>query len=202
MQEHHSTSPTVTRIVIVLAIVSLIGFAGFGVLHWKAERIPVLWYQESFGFDDSKSHCVAYCVVFLEPKLVFFLGDGGTDEVFNRIGSHSSFSGITVNGYGVGTSSGSSEGFSFKTQPGKMTMRLLDGKHEMVVSRSGRKLILNDGRKFTLDGRTPLWLRCKSDGTIVELEELPEGFVEFFESPPANPGLIGSVKSWPEAFRK
>jgi hypothetical protein len=72
----------------------------------------------------------------------------------------------------------------------------------MVVSARGTKLTLADGRKFTLDGQTPLWLRCKSDGTIVVLDELPEGFVEFFESPPPEPGLIGSVKSWPEVFRK
>jgi len=196
MQEHHSTSPTVTRIVIVLAILSLIGFAGFGVLHWKAERTPVLWYQESFGFDYSKAHCV----VFLEPKLAFFLGDGGTDEVFNRIGSHSSTSRMTINGYGF--SSGSSGIFGYKTQYGKTTMWFLNGKHEMVVSHRGTKLTLSDGREFTLDGQTPLWLRCKSDGTIVEMEELPEGFVEFFESPPPEPGLIGSVKSWPDAFRK
>jgi hypothetical protein len=195
MQEHHSASPTVIRIVTVLAIVSVIGMVGFGVLYWKIEYVPVNWYQESFGFESK-----ALCVAFVEPKFAVFLGDGGTDEVFNRINFYSSGSQMTVNGYGV--SSSSSGFFARRTQHGKTTMRFLDGKCTMTLSHRGTKLKLADGREFVLDGQTPLWLRCKSDGTIVQLDELPEGFVEFFESPPPDPGLIGSVKSWPDAFRK
>ena len=72
----------------------------------------------------------------------------------------------------------------------------------MVISARGTKLTLVDGREFALDGQTPLWFRCKSDGTIIELDELPEGFVDFFESPPPDPGMLGLIQSYPEAFRK
>ena len=72
----------------------------------------------------------------------------------------------------------------------------------MVVSEHDTQLTLADGRKYTLDGQTPLWLRCKTDGTIVQLDELPEGFVEFFESPPPDPGFYDRVKSYPEAFQQ
>jgi len=194
MQENQHASSPVNRIVIVLAIASLVGMVGFFILRWKIEYAPVNWYQENFGFESG-----ARCVAFTEPKFAVFFGDGGADEIFNRINSHSSSSRMTVNGYG--TSSSSSGAFGRKTQYGKTTMWFLNGKCSMTVSHRGTKLTLADGRKFTLDGRTPLWLRCKSDGTIVQLDELPKGFVEFFESPPSDPGLIHSIKSWPEAFQ-
>ena len=61
------------------------------------------------------------------------------------------------------------------------------------------KLTLADGREFTLDGKTPLWLRCKRDGTFIELHELPEGFIEYFEN---NPHDAESIKTYPEVFRR
>jgi len=42
----------------------------------------------------------------------------------------------------------------------------------MVISSRGTKLTLEDGRKFILDGKTPLWLRCRSNGTVIELDKL------------------------------
>ena len=195
MQENQHASSPVNRIVIVLGILSMIGMLAFGVFWWRIANTPVEWYYEAFGFDSGGK-----CCVFQEPKLAIFLGDGETEEVFDRIGSHSSISRITVNGNGHSTSTAGY--FSIRTQSGKMTMESLDGKCTMVVSRHGTRLALADGRKFRLDGRTPLWLRCKSDGTIVQLDELPEGFVEFFESPPPDPGLIDSIKSWPDVFRQ
>ena len=198
MQEHHSTSPTVTRIVTVLAILSLIGFAAFGVFFLWMYYAPVDWDEEYFQFESGSS-----CYVFREPRLILFIGDDGPEEVFTSIGGYGNGK-FNANGFRNSGWHGSdlAKVFSYEGKGGIITMKFHDGKGEMVVSHCGTKLTLNDGREFTLDGRTPLWLRCKSDGTIVELEELPEGFVEFFESPPAEPGLIGSVKSWPEAFRK
>jgi len=81
----------------------------------------------------------------------------------------------------------------------KNTIRFFDGKSIMVFSERGTKLTLADGREFILDGKTPLWLRCKRDGTFIELHELPEGFIEFFEN---NRIAAETIKTYPEAFRK
>ena len=155
------------------------------------------WKREHLHFRSGAS-----CYVFHEPKLIFFLGDGGTDEVFDRIGGISGGT-FSANGFGVstsGTRSDSIEIFSSKTQRGKTTMQFLDGKHIVVLSHRGTKLTLADGREFTLDGKTSLWLRCKSDGTIEHLNELPKGFVEYFESPP--PGAIEATTISSEMFQK
>jgi len=197
MQDHHTSSPTVTRIVTVLGVASLIGLAVFGVLLLRSYYAPPIYGDEEYIQFESGSDCYVFC----ELKLAIFLGDGGAEEVFDRLGGGVN---VSVNDFG-GISSLYKNGVSvvvFSHERGKTTIKFFDGKGEMVLSDRGTKLALADGREFTLDGRTPLWLRCKSDGTIVELEELPEGFVEFFESPPPDPGLIGSVKSWPDAFRK
>jgi hypothetical protein len=133
--------------------------------------------------------------------LVVFLGDGGEEEVFQRpVGF----------GAGIGTSgrSGRRESgrevnvFSYSNKRGKMTIEFLDGKCVMVVSKHGTKLTLADGREFMLDGQTPLWLRCKSDGTVVELDELPTGFADFIESPPPDHVWMSDAKSYPDVFRK
>ena len=199
MQDHHTSSPTVTRIVTVLGVASLIGLAVFGVLFLRSYYAPVRWNQESLRFNSG-----SICYVFCEPKLVIFLGEDGSEEVFDCISGIGHHTGFYASGSRGSSSSmtGGVEVFGHDGQGDKITMRFLAGKSVMVVSDRGTKLTLADGREFTLDGRTPLWLRCKSDGTIVELEELPAGFVEFFESPPPDPGFIGEVKSWPEAFRK
>jgi len=193
MESQPNTSSPVTRVVIVLGIVSLLGMIGFFVFVVLA---PVKWTEESFQFASGP-----HCVVFPEPKLAFFIGDGGSDEVFDRIhGIFRNRGGFTVNNY-IGFFSSSDSDFSHKTQGDKTTMRFCGGKGSLVVTHRGTKLTLADGRQFTLDGKTPLWLRCKSDGTIDKLDELPEGFVEYFVSPPA-PGMIRSIESYPKAFQK
>jgi len=159
------------------------------------------WNEESFSFNSGPT-----VYVFQQPKLVVFLGDGGDEEIFDRIGSRGSRTGSFSTGFGHHGSgshrSGDVEVFASTSGFGKKTMWFLDRKHEMVLSERATKLTLADGRTFTLDGKTPLWLRCMSDGTVIELDELPEGFVQFFESTPDNPGMIGSIRSYPEAFRK
>jgi len=79
------------------------------------------------------------------------------------------------------------------------TVKFFNGKGVMVFTSRGTKLTLADGREYTLDGNTPLWLRCKPDGIFVELEELPEGFIEYFEN---NPRDAAAIRSYPEAFQK
>jgi hypothetical protein len=159
------------------------------------------WNRENFSFNSGPT-----VYVFQQPKLVVFLGDGGDEEIFDRIGSAGSSTSSFPTGFGHGGTgfhrSGDVEVSASSSGNGKITMWFLDRTHEMVFSERGTKLTLADGRTFTLDGKTPLWLRCMSDGTVIELDELPEGFIEFFESPPDNPGLIQSVRSYPDAFRK
>jgi hypothetical protein len=155
------------------------------------------WNEESFSFNSGPT-----VYVFQQPKLVLFLGDGGEEEIFDRISSRGSSTSTGSFGGNSSHRSGGVEVFASTGGFGKKTMWFLDRKHKMVLSERGTKLTLADGRTFTLDGKTPLWLRCMSDGTVIELDELPEGFIEFFESPPDNPGMIGSIRSYPDAFRK
>jgi len=200
MQEQQPASPIVSRLITVLGILALVGIIGYFALRWKVEYAPVRWNGENFTFQSGPR-----CFVFHEPKLAIFLGDGGAEEVFDNINQCGYTNILTVNGFSTSSDSwgdGSVVFFSHTTQLGKMTMEFLDGKCGMVVSARGTKLTLADGREFTLDGKTPLWLRCKSDGTIVQLDELPKGFVEFFESPPSDSMMHTSVTSYPEAFRK
>ena len=160
------------------------------------------WITESFAFASGPS-----CFVFLQPKVVLFFGDGGEEEIFDFI-YPSGKSAVFVPPGLLGVSSGYSMAngvlvHSFTTSwGGEITHRFSNEDHGMVFSERGTKLTLADGRTFTLDGKTPLWLRCKSDGTVIKLDELPEGFVQFFESPPDNPGLIETIESYPDAFRK
>jgi len=209
MQEHHSAS-TVARIVTVLGVVSLIGLAVFGVCFWWSCFTPIYWQGDFFHFGSGP-----HCFVLPEPKLFLLINDGGDEETFDSIFTYSS-TGFDVNdsrfsrgkkssgviSVFIDENNGTTKIQSLEYLNSKIIMKFYDGKCVMVVSHRGTKLTLADGRELTLDGRTPRWLRCKSDGTIVELEELPAGFVEFFESPPPDPGFIGEVKSWPEAFRK
>ena len=200
MEQQAAKTTPVTRVVMILVIVALLGMIGYGVLYWRMERIPVIWDSESFDFASGPQ-----CYVFIEPKLTIFIGDEGTDEVFDRINECGQHRGINVNRFVSTFESLKYDNVvvsSYQFQDGTMTMRYLDGKFDMVVSHRGTKLTLADGREFKLDGKTPLWLRCKTDGTIVSLDELPNGFVEFFESPPPDPGNIGEVTSYPEAFVK
>ena len=187
-------------------------FAGVGFLLVLAVSVtscrtvmPPLteWYEEDFEFTSGP-----YVYVFRQPKLVIFLGDGGEEEIFDRVGSVGFSTGpvwSSFSGSGTGQHTrGKVQTYSRTSGKGKMTMRFLDGKHVIVIALHGEQfeLTLADGRTFTLDGKTPLWLRCKSDGTVVELDKLPDGFVEFFESPPDNPGFIETIESYPDAFRK
>ena len=202
-----NTSPVVTRIVIICAIVSIAAIIGFFAIQWSVKSKPVSWRGEFFGFKSGP-----YCLVFPEPKLAIFIGDGGSEESFDSIDG---CAGSDITAYdgrfsydlrGRLSSRGSTKlgnvGYTRESQRGKTTLRFVGGKCEMVISERATKLTLADGREFQLDGKTPLWLRCKSDGTIDHLDELPEGFVEFFESPPPEPGLIWGVESYPEAFKK
>jgi hypothetical protein len=193
MEQQAAKTTPVTRVVTILGIAALLGMIGYGVLVFLA---PVKWREDSFRFASG-----ATCIVFAEPKLIIFLRDGGDDEVFDRVNGSFHNAGFTVNNF-LGYSSSSGKDLSRKTQGGKTTMQFLGGKGSLVVSHRGTKLTLADGREFILDGKTPLWLRCKTDGTIVQMDELPDGFVEFFESPPPDPGNIGEVTSYPEAFVK
>jgi hypothetical protein len=161
------------------------------------------WTTESFAFASGPS-----CFVFVQPKVVLFFGDGGEEEIFDFI-HPSGQSTVFVPPGLLGFSSGQSmangvlvDSFTISFWGCEITHRFTNGDHVMVFSERGTKLTLADGRTFALDGITPLWLRCKSDGTVVVLDELPEGFVEFFEAPPDDPGLIESIKSYPDAFRK
>ena len=196
---------TAVLVIVVMAAMVWLGvltlWVNFGSTRWEINNASVRWEIEHFHFESG-----ATCYVFVEPKLVVFLGDGGADEVFDRITSSGYSVGFAVNEY-FGNSStrhGSDNDVAFlgQTSNGKTTLQFNNGKCRMAVSGRGTKLTLADGREFTLDGKTPIVLRCKPDGEIVQLDELPEGFVEFFESPPSDPGLIQCVKSYPEAFRK
>ena len=161
------------------------------------------WTTESFAFESGPS-----CFVFLQPKVVLFFGDGGEEEIFDFI-YPSGQSTVFVPPGLLGVSSGHSmangvlvHSFTISFWGGEITHQFSNGDHVMVFSERGTKLTLADGRTFMLDGKTPLWLRCKSDDTVVELDELPEGFVEFFESPLDDLGLIEKIESYPDAFRK
>jgi hypothetical protein len=149
---------------------------------------PLPWSKEFFTFQSGP-----HCFVFPEPKLVILIGDDG-EEVFDYINSGSF-------GYPLPSESVSNGVvlFSCKGIFGNATIKFLNGKYVMNVSSRGTKLTLADGRTFTLDGKTPLWLRCKSDGTIIELDELPEGLIKFFET---HPEFSHNLESYPEAFRK
>jgi len=170
------------------------------------KNINYNWHEESFGFASGSR-----CHVFQELKLAVFFGDGGIDEVFDRINDYSQSKRITANSFTTSfswTNDGSAVSSSYQSHDGMATMRSSHGNGKcdnqcvMVVSEHGTKLTLADGREFTLDRKMPLWLRCKSDGTIVQLDKLPDGFVEFFDSPPPDSGFIDRVKSYPEAFQK
>jgi len=178
----------------VAVLVALIAFGWF--------FYPIQWVKEIIEFDTGYR-----CYVFREPKLFIFLGDGGDEKIID----HSIYTnGTNVNLY-FGMFSGYSQGslslgengkgkniefYSFVSMFGRMTMKFLDGKHVMVVSSRGTKLTLSDGRQFTLDGKTPLLLRCKSDGTVIKLNELPEGLAEYLESP------YEMIEFLPGMFRK
>ena len=154
---------------------------------------------ESFGFRSGPT-----CFVVIESKLVVFLGDG-EGEIFDNINSRAFAGGeprmLDFFGRASGRSTNNNEEiYSYTSQFGKMTMRFFDGKSKMVLSSFGTKLTLSDGRQFTLDGKTPLWLRLMSDGTVIELDELPEGFVEYFETHHASGTTM--IRSYPNAFRR
>lgn len=196
-----ATSPIINRIVItgmiVCGLVAIVAVIGFLAIRSHA---PVSWSVENIGFQSGVE-----CYVFARPKLVVFLGDGGPEELFDSIDRCGHMGRINVNGLSFSFGESESDNFSVsasRIQHGKGEIAFLDGKCKMVISGRGTKLTLADGRKFQLDGKTPLWLRCKSDGTIDQLDELPEGFVEFFESPSPDPGMIESVESYPDAFQK
>jgi len=164
---------------LTFAAVGLLLVLVFSVTSCRTVVYPSMeWYEERFEFESGP-----YVYVFRQPKLVVFLGDGGDGEVFDRVAS---------------------VGHSHMSAGGEVTVQFFEGNHVMVISLHGEQyeLTLADGRTFTLDGKTPFWLRCKSDGTVVKLDELPDGFVEFFESPPDNPGFIETIESYPDAFRK
>ena len=193
-----TVSPASNRFVTVIGVMSLVALLGYGVLYvyrWQVENTPPRWYLEDFEF---ASGVAVY--VFIEPRLVFFLGDEGPFDYINSRGSSSGFS------PGPGSSGRSTRDgsviFEYAGNLSGTTIRFLDGKCEIRFNRKGTQLTLSDGREFNLKESSPLWLRINDDGTVVELDELPEGFVDFFESPPPDPGFLDSVKSYPEAFRK
>jgi len=214
MDEQPNTSYKIIRIVIVVALLSFVALrvTGSYIDQRKAEHtlknIKHNWHEEHFGFASGPR-----CHVFKELKLAFFFDDGGADETFDRINGHGQHSCLTGNSFTTifgWKNNGTATSSSYQSQDGMVTMNSSHGYSNeksddqcvIAVSEHGTKLTLADGREFTLDGQTPLWLRCKSDGTIVPLNELPKGFVEFFESPPPNPGLIEKIEFYPEAFQK
>ena len=214
MDEQPNTSYKIIRIVIVVALLSFVALRVTGsyidqrrVEHTLKNNNPN-WHEEYFGFAAGPR-----CHVFKELKLAFFFGDGEADEAFDRINDCGQHSRLTGNGFTTSfgwKNDGTGVLSSYQSQDGMVTMNSShgysneksDGQCVIAVSEHGTKLLLTDGREFTLDGQTPLWLRCKSDGTIVQLSELPKGFVEFFESPPPNPGFIEKIEFYPEAFQK
>jgi len=187
----NKTAFAIATVVVLFTIVSIC---------WRFPVFVVPQGIESFGFRSGPT-----CFVVIESKLVVFLGDGDGEEVFDRINSRS-FSGgepgiLDFFGRASGRSTSNNEEiYSYTSQFGKTTMRFFDGKGKMVLSSFGTKLTLSDGRQFTLDGKTPLWLRLMSDGTVIELDELPEGFVEYFETHHASGTTM--IRSYPHAFRR
>jgi len=192
-----TVSPASNRFVTVIGVMSLVALLGYGVLYvyrWQVENTPPRWTREHFTFG---SEVTVY--VFVEPRLVFFLGD---EKPFDRIGSHGMSSFYPGPG-GSGTSgSGTHTIFEYAGDFHGTTIWFLDGKCKMRLNRRGTQLTLSDGREFNLKESSSLWFRINDDGTVVELDELPEGFIDFFESPPPDPGFLSSIKSYPEAFRK
>ena len=191
-----TVSPASNRFVTVIGVMSLVALLGYGVLYvyrWQVENTPTDWNLEIFEFTSGVS-----VYVYMEPRLVFFLGEEGS---FVRLCGRSEMS--FRPGYGSGIIQNDTDVIYVHIGDSRWTtMQFLDGKCIMRVNQKGTQLILSDGREFNLKESSPLWFRIKDDGTVVELDELPEGFVDFFESPPPDPGLLGSVKSYPEAFRK
>ena len=190
-------SPASNRLVTVIGVMSLVALLGYGAFfayRWQVENMPPRWNLEDFGFTSGTT-----VYVFLEPRLVFFLGDEGP---FDYINSHGSSGFSPGPGSSGRRTSGTNVVYAYAGDHRGTTIRFLDGKCEIRFNRKGTQLTLSDGREFNLKESSPLWLRINDDGTVVELDELPEGFVDFFESPPPSSGLLDMVKSYPEAFRK
>ena len=183
-----SASNRFVTVIGVMSLVALLGYGAFFAYRWQVENTPPRWIHESFSFASGVT-----VHVFIEPRLVFFLGD---EKPFDRINTY------TSGGFSPGYSNGASGAFVYTSDRRWTIVRFLAGKGEMKLNRKGTQLILGDGREFNLKESSSLWFRINDDGTVVEQDELPEGFVDFFESPPLDPGFLDSVKSYPEAFRK
>ena len=179
------------------AATGAVGIMALVVLFWPQNQ-PLVWTEETIVFESGQR-----CYVFLEgisqnlePKFVVFFGDED-DAIFDRVADHD-FAGFNIGGGGNFRSVYT----IYTSRRGGMTMEFDNTNCVMVLSERGTKLTLSDGREFLLDGPTPLWLRYRPDGTIVVLDEIPQGFIDFFENPPPDPGFLRNVAvSWPEAFR-
>jgi len=182
----------------VVLLVLLLAYAAFLGYRWKIENTPPTWTLETFELRPGQD-----VYVFMEPRLVLFLGDEGPFDWIGSRGEQTFCIGATGTGY---SQRDTRMIYQFSSNRRVTTMQFLDGKSEMKLNfmgaKLGTKLTLDDGREFNLKESSPLWLRVKDDGTILELDELPEGFVEFFESPSPDPDLRKSIKSYPDAFRK
>jgi len=163
-----------------------------------AQQNALQWWQtESITFSSDQR-----CYVFPGQKLVIFIGDEN-DAIFDYIANRGG-GGLDISGSFGGSFGDGYAQCTVHIHSGDVTMDFDNGKFVMVVTKHGTQLTLADGRGFCLDGQTPLRLRCRPDGTIVVLDELPPGFVEFFENPP--PHSAAMVSEWmalcSEAFRK
>jgi hypothetical protein len=192
--------PALAVSVLVVLITGLLLCWGLYAVVWSKKTVESerWWSVKSFDFSSG-----AACCVLPDQKITFFIGDGGDDEVFDTISSHGTC-GVLASSTSASSASGGCD-FTLANQYGTITLAWFNGKCVMEIPPHRAELTLADGRKFTLDGKTPLWLRCKSDGAVVKLDEPPKGFVEYFESPVFhgfNESLEESIKSCSDAFRK
>ncbi len=177
-----------------MAALTLLGVFVMLDLMRRDANVRAHWHLESFSIScDSGGYASVY--IFVEPRIVIFLGE---DRGFNN---------VTSRGYqtfSLGSGNGSHGTLFVYDGDKKWThMEFLDGKCGMKIDHKGTKLILADGREFSLVGNEPIWLRCKDDGTITELDALPEGFLEFMERPITQPmDFRADIESYPAAFQR
>ena len=194
-----------TPVMQVMKILGIVALVSIVVCFLAMRYAPIHWTLESFSFASGQK-----CYIFAEPKLGIFLCDGGDDDVFEgNNGYHRGKMNVnSIFGFGDRWEQDGfvalpvRYGYDRTGAPTKtMYVLTIDDKYSMTVSERGTLLTLLSGREFMLDGKTPLWLCCKPDGTVVPLKEQPKGFLEFMKSPPPDSSIIKAIQSG-EAFVK
>ena len=183
MEEKHAKPLMTYRSLTAFAVSALLVLI-VAIAYYQHVYSRIYWSGEAFRFVSGPD-----CFVFREPKLVIFFDDENTEECFDHIDRGSWRSHRFVVSY-LGGSYVSWHGHYNDEREFTLIKIRSDGEGDtakirfgggifasnrgcvMVISSRGTKLTLEDGREFTLYGKTPLWLRCKSNGTVIELDKL------------------------------